>query len=177
MACELDAGYQWECLDRNGGISEAYIIKLQDFDDTTPYTVTDGQVTDITLKSGKRAWKFELSDNASTATSTPSANRENGTSWADQSVTMVLNDNKKATRNLIASLVKMHFAVIVKQNAGNEYKILGIDRGLTVDTAENAFGTTLDERNGYTITASGQEKQDAYDVDPTIVANLLIPES
>lgn len=164
-------------MDRNGGITEVYVFKVNDLDDTTPYTITDGQVTDITLKSGKRAWKFELSDDASSFTDTPSSDRAAGTSWSDQSLVAVLNDNKKATRNLIATLVKQRFCAIVKQVAGDEYKLLGAYRGLSVATAENASGTTINERNGYTITANGQETAPAYDVDSTIIANLLIPES
>lgn len=174
MSCELTSGYSWDCMDRNGGITEVYIYKVNDLDS---YTISDGQVTDITLKSGKRAWKFELSDDASNFVQTPSSDRAAGTSWSDQVLTMVLNDNKKATRNLVATLVKMRFCAVVKQVAGDEYKLLGANRGLNVTTAENASGTTINERNGYTITANGQEVVPAYDVDPTIVAGLLIPES
>lgn len=173
MACDLTAGYSKPCRDEKGGIKSVYFIQTEHI---SSYTETSGQVTAITLTSGNRAWKYALEMNLSSFTDTLTTSRENGTTFAAQSLTVILNDNRQATRNQLVLLAQNDLTCIVEL-ANGDFEMLGADNGLSLETDERASGAVKGDRNGHTITLVGEEDELAYKVDSSIIAALLIPAS
>jgi len=171
--CDLTSGYSKPCRDEKGGVKSIYFIQVEH---KSAMTVVDGEVTVLTLTSGNRAWKYAVEMNTANFTDTLTGSRENGTLFAAQSLTMILNDNQQATRNQLV-LQGQNDLICIAEMASGDFEMLGAVNGLTMETAEHASGTVKADRNGYTITYVGEEDELAYKVDPTIIAALLIPAS
>ena len=174
MACDLIGGFSKACSNGRGGVSAVTFIQKEH---VSGYNLdANNQVTAITITSGNRGWKYDLEMNLSSFTDTLTRIRENGTLFAAQSLTMVLNDIRAATRNNLVLLAQNDLLAVVHLADGT-YELLGADNGLNIETDERATGTVKADRNGHTITMVGEENELAYPVDSSIVAALLIPAS
>lgn len=172
MSCPLTAGYAIGCRDSQGGVAEYVVaIELQNIENIA---VTAGNVTGITLATGEQGWKIEQEQGTATFEDNPIGNRENGTYRAEQSLTLVMNDRKTETRNLVNLLAKNRLVFIVKENTGR-FSLAGFERGLMLSDGEGGTGTAHEDRNGFTLPFVGTERELAPTVDPAIVAGLLVP--
>ena len=173
MACDLVGGYAKTCASERGGIKSVTFIQSE----FATYTLdADNQVTAITITSGNRGWKYDLEINLSSFTDTLTRSRDNGTLFAAQSLSMILNDNRIATRNNLVLMAQNDLMAIVEL-ANGDYEMLGADNGLTFETDERATGVVKGDRNGHTINLVGSEKELGYKVDSSIIAAILIPTS
>jgi len=176
-ACDISGGFSKSCASGKGGIIAVTFIQKEHLTASSPYTLdADNIVTAINLASGYRGYKYALEMNISTFTDTLTRSRDNGTLFAQQALSMILNDNRAATRNQVMLLAQNDLISIVHLADGT-FEMLGADNGLTLDTDERNAGVTKADRNGHTINLVGQENELAYTVDSTIIAGLLIPAS
>jgi len=173
MSCDLTAGYSLPCRDSMGGATKAYIIQHEHLADAT-VTVTGLQVTAITLPVGKQAWEFDLDTEKSFGNSNPIGNRENFVRMYDQEVTLILQDRKLETRNLVATLIQKKVAIILKDANGN-FELFGFQNGLMLAEGEGGTGTSNEDRNGYTLPFAGREPLDAFIVPANLIPALIIP--
>lgn len=168
MACALTQGYTLDCKDSLGGIKAAWFIAHQD---VASVTETEGVVTAITKDAGKVFYKYQLVRNTSSLTENVTASVENGTVFYAQELTIILNKMQANTRNEILLLAKNNLMVVVEDANGN-YWLLGKNNGLDLTGGNSGSGTAQGDRNGYTLTFSGGEKELAPEVGSAVIATL-----
>jgi hypothetical protein len=169
MACVLTQGYTLDCRESMGGIKAMWLIAHTN---VSSVTEASGIVSGITKGAGKVFYKYELVKNTGSITETVTASVENGSVFYAQELSVVLNKLQANTRNEILLLAKNTLMVVV-QDANDKYWLLGRYTGLDLTGGTAATGTALGDRNGYTLTFSGGEKELAPEVDSSIIAGLV----
>lgn len=168
MACALTQGYTLDCKDSLGGIKAAWFIAHQD---VTAVTEASGVVSAITKSAGKVFYKYQLVRNTSSLTENVTASVENGTVFYAQELSIILNKMQANTRNEILLLAKNNLMVIV-EDANGKYWLLGKQNGLDLTGGNAGTGTAQGDRNGYTLTFSGGEKELAPEVASGVISGL-----
>lgn len=168
MSCALTQGYTLDCKDSIGGIKAVWFIAAGD---VTAVSEASGVVTGITKASGKVFYKYQLVKNSSSLTENVNANIQNGTVFYAQELAIVLNKMQANTRNEILLLAKNNLMAVV-QDANDKYWLLGKTNGLDLTAGSSATGTAQGDRNGYTLTFSGGEKELSPEVNSSVVSGL-----
>lgn len=168
MPCALTQGYTLDCKDSLGGIKAMWVINHAN---VSSVTEASGIVSAITKAAGKVFYKYELVKNTGSLTETITTSVENGTVFYAQELSIVLNKLQANTRNEILLLAQSTLMVVV-QDANDKYWLLGRYTGLDVTGGTSATGTAQGDRNGYTLTFTGGEKQLAPEVNSGIIAGL-----
>lgn len=169
MSCALTQGYTLDCKDSLGGLKSIYLIAHAD---VTAITEASGVVSAITKAVGKHFYKYELVRNTSAFTENITASVENGTVFYAQELTIVLNKLQVNTRNEILLLAK-NVLLCVAEDANGKYWLLGRLQGLDITAGSSATGTAQGDRNGYSLTFSGGEKELAPEVSSSIISGLV----
>lgn len=171
MACVLTQGFNLDCRDSVGGIKEIYLMELAN---ATTVTIASNVVTGITKATSKRFWKYSQVKQTSEWSETENSNEENGTSFWEQDLTIVLQKMQTSVRNEIKLLSQNRLiAVVVDRNSKNW--LLGYENGLTTAGVKGGSGKAMGDLNGYTIPFKGFEANPAYEVDDTTLATLETP--
>ena len=168
MPCALTQGYTLDCKDSLGGIKAVWMIESGN---VTAVTEASGIVSAITKSASKVFRKYELVKATGSLTETITASVENGTVFYAQELSIVLNKLQANTRNEILLLAQNTLMVVV-QDANDKYWLLGRTQGCDVTGGTAATGTAQGDRNGYTLTITGAEKQLAPEVNSGIIAGL-----
>jgi hypothetical protein len=171
MSCNLTAGFAEACR-TSGGVEWAAIFQRKNLN---TLTVTNGEATALTLANTTQAFAFEIDPEVSNFQDVLTGN-EHRSLFSAQTVTMILLNNKKATRNLVMQLAKDDVVIVFRQTNG-DYKVLGLDYGLRLITGTNDSGTTMADRNGYELSFQRNNKELAVDIAGSLVATLLVPAS
>mgnify|MGYP006265061261 CR=1 FL=1 len=174
-SCAITGGYAIECRDSVGGVEVIYLIEnsaLYDASGNSRVT-TDGSGTVLTLSknTGKRFWKFEVPRGTAMTANGITASQENGTLFYTHQVEFPINKRDATIRNIVTTLAKNRLTFVVKEGDGN-YKLFGKEFGLFLDTSEGGSGTKLEDRNGYMLKFSSQEREDFLIVPSAIAATL-----
>lgn len=168
MACALTQGFTLDCKDSIGGIKAVWFIATGD---VSAISEASGVVTAITKATGKSFYKYALVKNSSMLAENVNTNVQNGTVFYAQELTIVLNKMQANTRNEILLLAKNNLMAVV-QDANDKYWLAGRVNGLDLTGGGSASGTAQGDRNGYTLTFSGGEKELAPEVTSGIIAGL-----
>jgi hypothetical protein len=169
MACALTQGYTLDCRESLGGIKAVWLIAHAN---VSSVTEASGIVSAITKAAGKVFYKYELVKNTGALTETITASVENGTVFYAQELSIVLNKLQANTRNEILLLAKNTLMAVV-QDANDKYGLLGRYSGLDVTGGTSATGTAQGDRNGYSLTFTGGEKELSPEVNSGIIAGLV----
>lgn len=170
MACEITTGLALTCRDGFGGIEE---VLLGNIDDLNTVTITNGEVTAMTMKVGKRAYRYQLEEGTSFYNETGAGSRENGTYVVTQSLNMVINAFSKDVRNTVNKLINARFFVVVKYSNGINV-VSGLPKGHLVDSSEHTSGTAHADRNGVTVVSTVMRPNHAPVVSDTIYSSLQV---
>lgn len=168
MSCSLTQDYSFGCDVGSGGVKEMYLIELENISSVTE---SSGTLTAITKGAGKIFRKYQLVQDTATAEETIAGNLQNGTLYYDQKVTIVINKQNVAVRNEILLLAKNRLAVVTVDN-NDTYRLYGWDQGLRLNEGVVATGTAWGDRNGYTLTFSGKQRELALFVNSATKATL-----
>jgi hypothetical protein len=168
MACALTQDYTFGCDVGAGGMKEFYIIELEN---VTTVTDSSGTLTAITKVAGKIFRKYQLVQDTATAEESLVGNLQNGTLYYAQKVTLVINKQNVAIRNEILLLAKNRLAIVAKDN-NDTYRLYGWDQGVRLNEGIAATGTAWGDRNGYTLTFSGNQNALAPFVQDSVIATL-----
>lgn len=171
MACDLTAGRAEICKDSQGGLKNIYFTN---YDDITGYTydVTNTDViTDVTGAATINAFKYELKG-ANVLEETVTSSRENGTTYTEQSLTVVLKKVDIATHNEMKLLSYGRPRVIIEDYNGN-FRLAGLEHGMELETMAISSGTAMADLNGYTLTLKGMEAIPANFIDASNEAGLV----
>jgi hypothetical protein len=176
MSCAITSGYSIECRESVGGIETIYLIEndyLYDASGNSRVTSVSGVVTALTKATGKKFWKFEVPRATSTANNGITSSIENGTFFYTHQVIFPINSRSADVRNIVTTLAKNRLTFVTKEG-DNVFRMYGKEFGLQLEASESGSGTSLQDRNGYLLTFSSQEREDFLVVPANIAANLEV---
>jgi hypothetical protein len=175
--CELTSGYNALC-DTQGGVETWYLFATKDSagaSNIDTLTIANGQVSALTLVTGKYAYPFNVEMETSTFTDKAVGDRANKAYAREQSATIVAHGNTAEMITMIEQLCQGRVSAIAKCNDGT-YELLFAENGAKV-LDERAVGTKYEDMNGNTLTLTGKEKLKACKISSVIVEALLEPAS
>lgn len=167
-SCALTQDYSFGCDVAAGGLKELYLIELENI---SAVVESSGTLTTITKAAGKIFRKYQLVQDTATAEETITGNLQNGTLFYAQKVSIVINKQNVAMRNEILLLAKNRLAIVTVDN-NDTYRLYGWDQGLRLNEGSAATGTAWGDRNGYTLTFSGNQRQLAFFVASGVLSTL-----
>ena len=173
MACNcsnlISGGILKSCDFNSGGVEKIYIA---DFCKVSGYTEANSEITAITA--GQDFYEFQFNRNTSSYSENTVINLEAGSTYYEQTITLVLNRRDKTKAEAIKELTagQKQLFVIVKDSNGL-YWALGKDSGAYVTEITGGSGIAKGDANGYNIVFTAEEADNAPEVDSTIIAALL----
>jgi hypothetical protein len=171
MSCAITSGYTLDCRDSAGGIKSVYFIEL---DNVSGVTSSAGVATAISKANNGRFYKYNLVKATADATEDYQDSEENGTTWNDQTINIILNKMQAATRNEIALLAQNRLMAVV-EDRNEKYWLYGKNNGLTRSGGKGTTGKAMGDRNGYELIFKGMEEDMALEVTSGIIAGLTTP--
>jgi hypothetical protein len=160
--CEITTGRLEVCKDVVGGLEAIYFINYGDYSFPADVTYTTGTDTIDTIANVTSLYKYQLKG-TNTFDQVITTSRENGTSFVEQTLSVVLKKQDAATHKTVKLLSYGRPNVIVKTR-NNQFFLAGLEHGMELTTANVSNGTAMGDLVGYTLTFVGTEK---------ILANLI----
>lgn len=152
-------GIQVDCEPSMGGLKVVYIANSSD---VTDFTVTDGQITNISMASGKTFKTYSFRRNTASMTSTLSVDATNGTSVAtDVALSFLKQDTAK---RLEISALSIGELVLMVEDANGRMWFLGKDMPVMASAGGAESGTAYTDGNRYTITLQDNSKDYPYEI-------------
>ena len=171
--CELTSGYVKKC-DNAGGVDVVYILPTKDNDGVSTiatYTEANGEVTALTLVSGKRAYTFEVEAETANLEVVSSGEKTAGSNAYTHTSNVTLHGNQKEDVVTVEALDKGRHAVIHKLADGS-YELLHMTNGAKFQSTRQS-GTAYEDMNGTVIVGTSKEKKKERKISAAIVASLL----
>tara|TARA_R110000823_G_scaffold252848_1_gene375387 strand:- start:1558 stop:2103 length:546 start_codon:yes stop_codon:yes gene_type:complete len=171
MACDITAGRLEPCKDSVGGITAIYIggaytSGLLNAPSDGGVTITGDEIT--AFAAPLTFYKYDLKG-ANSFDQTNENSRENGTSFWNQTGTVVLKKQDKATTAQLKLLSYGRPQIIIEDFNGNFF-LAGIENGVEV-TVNTATGSGMGDLNGYNLTLAGTEKSPANFIIASIIGD------
>ena len=172
MACNSIAlkGIGLGCKDHMGGIKEVYLIKEAD---VTEVTVTEGEISEITLKSESKFKTYRFRKGTSQFTSTMTTDEAAGTLSVQTDLALQFSTMETAKRLEIMAMCMDSMKAIVLDSNG-KYWFLGYDFPVTASAATGQTGTNFGDFGGYNVTLTDNSKEFPYEIPASIVEELEI---
>lgn len=173
MSCEMTSGYNDRtCTNGKGGIKSVLLFPLGNISNSV---ITLNEVTTLTVTG--ETFLYKLKSNLSSYTAPIKVNKDNGTLFYEQSLSMILASDNKELRSEIHLLAQNEVACLV-ENADGSIVALGFGEGLQIaDANEYSSGVLKGDRKGHVLVLNGMENDEVPDVDPAIYAALLTQQS
>jgi ligand-binding sensor domain-containing protein len=168
MSCALTSGYTFDCKDNIGGLKSVWFIG---YNDVASVTEASGVITAITKDAGKVFYKYQLVRNTASFTENIAGSIENGTVVFNQELLIVINKMQTSMRNEMLLLAKNNMMAVVEDQNGR-YWLAGRFNGLDLLTGSVSTGLAQADRNGYSFTFSGGEKESAPEVQSAVISTL-----
>ena len=171
--CDMTAGYNDRvCTNGKGGIKSVLIFPVSNIINSA---VVSNQITTLTV-SGE-TFRYKLKSNLSSYTAPVKVNKDNGTLFYEESLSMILASDTKELRAQL-HLLAQNLVVALVENADGTIVALGFGEGLQVaDANEYTSGVLKGDRKGHVIVLNGMENDEVPDVDPGVYASLLAQQS
>jgi len=170
MPCAITSGFALDCREVVGGIKNLYIAPLSSV--TSVSQNASGYVTAIT-KSGL-FYKYELLPRgANSFTQNIQADPTTGSVAYEPTIAAVFSKLSFTNSQKLDLLIKNRMAVIVELKDGTFF-LAGKDSGMEVNGGTAASGAAMNEFQGYSLTFAGMEKAFSPEVNPAIIAGLLV---
>jgi hypothetical protein len=160
--------------DESGGVDTWYWFAVKDgsgASNIATYTTLAGEVTALTLVSGKQAFALNVEMETSTFTDTGIGGRSEGSYAREQEATVVMHGNTKEMIVTLEAAGKGRTALIAKMNDGT-YELIFATKGAKMSDVRSP-GTNYEDMNGNTLTFSGKETEKAPKISAVIVNSLL----
>ena len=172
MACSQSlSGIAAACETNVGGIREVFIAN---YDDVTAIEVdeTSHMIDTITMDTGKKFLKYFFKKNTSSLTSTLNVDATAGVNFVQSDLALVFAKQETTKRMEIAKLSLGELRVIVK-DANGKYWFLGQEEFVSATAGTAETGVNRTDGNRYTITLTDYSSSYPYEVDPSIISNLV----
>jgi len=171
MSCKLTNGIKLKECDSPGGVAEAYFINIEDID---TLTITEYQVSAMTLKDYGAAFNLKFEPQTSNFSSNTVGSWENSSAAFEQACEIKINKIDNNVLKQIDALTKGRHMVIVKKN-DNTYELYFHEGGAKF-VVNYTTGTSLEDASGITITATHRQPSNMLIVSATVIATLIIAE-
>ncbi len=166
MPCLMSTGRKLACKDAVGGIQKVF---FGDYGTLGTATISNGMVSTF---SGTNISLFQYDvKSASGLEQTITSSNDNGTTFFEQTLTLVLTKLDAATQVELAKVIATRPHVFVQDNNGN-YLSVGMTRGCDVNGTIST-GVALGDLNGYSLTITGQEPLMAQFVNSTYMLSKI----
>lgn len=160
------------CTNGKGGIKSVLLFPLGNI---ATSNITLNEVTTLTVTG--ETFLYKLKSNLSSYTAPIKVNKDNGTLFYEQSLSMILASDSKELRSEIHLLAQNEVCCLV-ENADGTIVALGFGEGLQIaDANEYTSGVLKGDRKGHVLVLNGMENDEVPDVDPAIYATLLTQQS
>lgn len=172
----LTNGLSKSCDTNAGGVNKLFIADYENVISTTTATASGqtGQwINTVGMTASTKFYEIQTNKNVCNFTESVAIDLNNGTTFFNQVVTIVLSRRETTKRDFIEKLVagQKQLALIVLDSNGL-YWFFGLDEGAYVTAIEGGSGTAKADMNGYTVTLTAMEPDQAYQVNPSIVAGI-----
>jgi hypothetical protein len=170
MACEMTVGFNDRtCTNGKGGIKSVLLFPVSAI--SGAIGLTNNQITALAVTG--ETYLYKLKSNLSSYTAPIKVNKDNGTLWYEQTLTMILSSDTKELRSEIHLLAQNEICALVEKADGT-IVALGLEEGLQVnDGGDYTSGTVKSDRNGHTIVLFGMENNEVPDVASGVYTTLL----
>jgi len=167
------AGYNDRtCTNGKGGIKSVLLFPLGAM---SGVTVLNNEVTALTV-SGE-VFLYKLKSNLSSYTAPIKVDKNNGTLFYEQSLSMIIASDNKELRSEIHLLAQNEVVCLV-ENADGTIVALGFGEGLQIaDANEYTSGVLKGDRRGHVIVLNGMENDEVPDVASGVYTTLLLQQS
>jgi len=161
------------CTNGKGGIKSVILFPVANVSGNI--VLTDNEITTMTITG--EVFLYKLKSNLSSYTAPVQVNKDNGTLWYNQGLSMILASDTKELRSEIHLLAQNEVMCIVEK-ANGTWVALGLEEGLQVaDANEYTSGVIKSDRQGHVIVLNGMENNEVPDVDDAIITQLLTQQS
>lgn len=153
-------------------------VLLANRDDVSAITVTDGEITAITMVSSGTPpvaatfKEYLFRPQTGSMKSERQIDEAAGTNYVQTLLALVFNRMETSKRLEIEALA-LADAVAIVEDANGKYWYLGKDHPLHMSAGGGETGTARGDRNAYTTTLQDDSLEFPNEVDPDIVAALL----
>lgn len=151
MPCNISAGRLEGCKDSVGGLTAVYFVN---FGEMGALTITDETITGIAATTPD-AYKYDLRG-TSTFEQALTSSRDNGTTFAEQTLTVSLKKQDSTTHKEVKLLAYGRPHVIIEDNNGNFF-VMGEEYGAEM-TASASSGAAMGDKSGYELSFVAMEK-------------------
>ena len=175
MSCLNITGISKDCLTSMGGIQKAYIGERDIVDS---FTVTDGEVTAMTMSATGSVHEFAFQRDSSNFEEELEMDPATGVSLWTQTVNLQFKRRDVSKRNsiqLLAAGQRDLFIIVIDNN--NEAHAFGLiedfSQGLQLSGDNGGSGSAKSDMNGYELAFTNQFPAKHYGIDSTIIPGLL----
>ena len=151
MACNITAGRLEGCKDAVGGLNAIYFVNFGAMSDLT---ISDETVTGIAATTPD-AFKYDLRG-TSTFDQSLTSSRDNGTTFAEQTLTVSLKKQDATTHKEVKLLAYGRPQILIEDNNGTVW-LMGEEFGAEMN-ATTSTGASLGDKSGYELTFAAMEK-------------------
>lgn len=152
-------GITADCLPSMGGLKMVYIAN---YSDVASITVTDGEVTAITMASSAKFKKYYFRRNTASMTSTLNVDVANGSSVStDVSLSFL---RQETAKRIEISALSIGELVLLVEDANGKVWYLGKDMAVMASAGGAETGTNYTDGNKYTITLQDNSMDYPYEV-------------
>lgn len=157
MPCSVSLGRVLPCSDAVGGLDAIYFINFDERINVADITFDGTLVDQINSATGDRyLYKYDLKG-TSTFNQVMNSSRENGTTFAEQTLVLNLPVMSPSSHKELKLLAWGNPQVVVKTNAGNFF-LVGLEHGCDVTTINANSGAAMGDMTGYEVTLVAREK-------------------
>ena len=172
MSCTITlSGLARDCDVNVGGVKRVLIAS---YADVTGWTEDDDLIDSITLDTGKYFAEYVMRKGVASYSGTPQFNEDGDYTGEDGTLTLVFGRMTTAKRVEVEALSKQDLVVVFEDNNGIWW-MLGKDNPVNRTGGETATGTAQTDRNAYTVELHSSDNGAPYEVDSSIIDNLLPP--
>lgn len=169
MACILTQGFTLDCKDAIGGVKALYLVEFSALSSAT--LAASGEITALTLASGKSFFKYELPKGTANMEQTIQTSIENGTTFYESAITFQLHKLATEKRNEFKLLAQNRTIVIARDNNDN-YWLNGWLTGCEMTAGGATTGTAWGDFNGHTATLLHREAEPPAKLTAGVVTSL-----
>lgn len=172
--------YTKPCEAENGGVEAVVVCKQCDIDYTNT-TISDGSISAITMKDGKKAYTWTPDLEQASATDNATGTRANNSYFKTHGLMVVFTDDSDSTAALAEDAGRSNIVAFVKYatppDEDAKYKAFGFVNGLRLTTEEAGTGQLYEDLRGHTLNFEGKELTRALSISDTLIASILVPAS
>lgn len=172
MSCsQVLNGIAADCQTNVGGVREVYIANYGDVSAVT-LDETSNMIKTITMADSAKFKKYAFKKNTSSMTSTLNVDPANGINFVQTDLSLVFAKQETVKRMEIAKLSLGELRVIVL-DANGKYWFLGKEEFVSATAGTAETGTNRQDGNKYSITLTDYSASYPYEVDPTIITDIV----